>query len=59
MAARAGEAVQAFLRKRRLQDIFTHGEQKGTESGIPEEDVPEAFTSGAASDASIVDRVSW
>jgi hypothetical protein len=37
----AGEAVQAFLRKRRLQDIFTYGEQKGTESGIPEEDIPE------------------
>jgi hypothetical protein len=37
----AGEAVQAFLRKQRWQDLLIYGEQKGTESGILEEDVPE------------------
>jgi hypothetical protein len=39
----AGEAVQAFLRKRRWQDLLTYGEQKGAESGILEEDVAEVI----------------
>jgi metal-responsive CopG/Arc/MetJ family transcriptional regulator len=37
----ADEAVRAFLRKRRWQELLTYGEQKGAESGIVEEDVPE------------------
>ena len=39
----AGEAVQAFLRKKRWQDLLAYGEQKGRESGIAEEDVPEVI----------------
>jgi metal-responsive CopG/Arc/MetJ family transcriptional regulator len=35
------EVVRAFLRKRRWQDLLSYGEQKGAESGILEEDVPE------------------
>jgi hypothetical protein len=35
----AGEAVQAFLLKRRWQDLLTYAEHKGAESGILEEDV--------------------
>jgi hypothetical protein len=37
----AGDAVRAFLRERRWQDLFAYGQQKGAESGIREEDVPE------------------
>jgi len=37
----ADEAVRAFLHKQRWQNLLAYGEQKGAESGIHEEDVPE------------------
>jgi hypothetical protein len=39
----ADEAVRAFLRKRRWQDLLTYGQQRGTETGILEEDFPEVI----------------